>query len=54
MWAIIFKVSNNTGTEGRYKTVEVARRHLRKLQKRYIGTSFNLKQINKSKFKGGF
>lgn len=57
MWAIIFKVNNINGTEGRYKNVEIARRHLRRLQKRYTGTNFNLKQVNKSiklKLKGGF
>ncbi|MBA7561168.1 hypothetical protein ES708_02803 [subsurface metagenome] len=47
MWAIIFKINNHTGTEGKYKNILIARRHLRKLQKRYIGTNFNLKQVNK-------
>ena len=51
MWLIVFKVNNNIGTEGRYKNILVARRHLRKLQKRYTGTRFDLKQANK---KGGF
>lgn len=47
MWLIIFKVNNTSGTEGRYKNVEIAKRHLRRLQKRYIGTQFDLKQVNK-------
>ena len=51
MWMIIFKVNKITGMEGKYKNIEIARRHLRRLQKRYLGTQFNLKQFNK---KGGF
>ena len=47
MWLIVFRVNNTSGTEGRYKNILVARRHLRKLQKRYTGTNFDLKQINK-------
>ena len=47
MWMIIFKVNNHNGTEGKYKNILIARRHLRKLQKRYIGTHFDLKQVNK-------
>ena len=55
MWMIIFKVNHVTGTEGRYKNIEIARRHLRRLQKRYIGTHFDLKQIDKKvKISGGF
>jgi len=51
MWMIIFKVNKITGTEGKYKNILIARRHLRRLQKRYSETQFNLKQFNK---KGGF
>ena len=51
MWLIVFKVNNNSGTEGRYKNILIARRHLKKSQKRYIGTHFDLKRVNK---KGGF
>jgi len=47
MWMIVFKVNNHSGTEGRYKNILIARRHLRKLQKRYIGTQFDLKQVDK-------
>ena len=47
MWLIIFKVNNTKGTEGRYKNILIARRHLRKLQKRYTETDFDLKQVNK-------
>lgn len=47
MWAIIFNVDKIHGTEGRYKNIEIARRHLRRLQKRYIGTNFDLQQVNK-------
>jgi len=47
MWLIIFNVNNTSGTEGRYKNILIARRHLRKLQKRYTETNFNLKQVNK-------
>ena len=53
MWAVVLKVNDIAGTEGRYKNIEIARRHLRRLQKRYIETNFNLKQVNK-KLKGGF
>ena len=51
MWVIVFKVNKITGTEGKYKNILIARRHLRRLQKRYSETQFNLKQFNK---KGGF
>jgi len=51
MWMIIFKVNKITGEEGKYKNILIARRHLRRLQKRYLGTQFNLKQFNN---KGGF
>ena len=47
MWMIVFKVNKITGMEGKYKNILIAKRHLRKLQKRYINTNFDLKQINK-------
>lgn len=53
MWLIIFNAGQVSGTEGRYKTVLIARRHLRKLQRRYTETNFNLRKVNK-KVKGGF
>ena len=50
MWIIIFKVNNQTGTEGKYKNILIARRRLRRLQKRYTGTKFTISKSNK----GGF
>ena len=47
MWIIVFKVAQDTGVEGRYKNILIARRHLRRLQKRYIETNFKLKRSNK-------
>lgn len=53
MWAVVFRVNDIAGTERRYKNIEIARKHLRRLQKRYSETKFNLKQVNR-KLKGGF
>lgn len=50
MWVIIFRVSNYTGTEGKYKNILIAKRHLRKLQKRYTGTNFTLIKSDKKIF----
>ena len=47
MWAITFKVKNETGTEGNYKNILIAKRHLRRLQKRYIETNFKIKRLGK-------
>jgi len=47
MWMIVFKVNKITGTEGKYKNILIARRHLRRLQKRYLGTQFNIRRLKK-------
>jgi len=51
MWLITFKVGNITGSEGKYKNILIAKRHLRRLQKRYIATNFKLKNISKKEVK---
>jgi len=47
MWMIIFKVNKTTGVEGKYKNILIARRHLRRLQKRYTGTNFKILRSDK-------
>jgi len=52
MFKIKYGVYKFTGTEGEYKTEPIAKRHLRKLQKKYPETKFTIEVKNESK-KGG-
>lgn len=47
MYAITAKVNNIEAVEGNYKNIKIAERHLRKLEKKYTGTTFKINRINK-------
>jgi len=49
VFKIKYEVVKFKGTEGNYKNKEVAKRHIRKLQKRYPGTKFNIEHKNNKK-----
>ena len=47
MYSITAKVGNIKTTEGCYKNKLIAERHKRRLEKKYPGTDFEIKQANK-------
>mgnify|MGYP001144914457 CR=1 FL=1 len=47
MYSITAKVNNIEAIEGNYKNIKIAERHLRRLEKRYTGTTFKIDRINK-------
>ena len=47
MYSITAKVKNIKTIEGNYKNIKIAERHKRRLEKKYPGTDFEIKQANK-------
>jgi len=47
MYAITAKVKNIETIEGNYKNIKIAERHLRRLEKKYTGTTFKIDRVNK-------
>ena len=47
MYSIIAKVKNIKEVEGCYKNILIAKRHKRRLEKKYTGTTFKIERINK-------
>ena len=47
MYLITAKVEDINTVEGRYKNVLIAEKHKRRLEKKYPGTDFEIKQANK-------
>jgi len=47
MYAITAKVKNIETIEGNYKNIKIAERHLRRLEKKYTGTTFRIDKVNK-------
>ena len=50
MYAITAKVKDVNTTEGRYKNILIAKRHKRRLEKRYPGTRFVIERVDKDEF----
>ena len=48
MYAITAKVKDIQTTEGNYKNILIAEKHKRRLEKRYPGTNFKIKRIDKT------
>jgi len=48
MYAITAKVMDIKTTEGSYKNILIAEKHKRRLEKRYPGTNFKIKRIDKT------
>ncbi len=48
MYKITFSINGIEGKEGIYKDLIIAKRHLRRLQKRYIETKFKLKEVKRT------
>ncbi|GAI43137.1 unnamed protein product, partial [marine sediment metagenome] len=51
MYAITAKVNNIETIEGNYKNIKIAERHLRRLEKKYTGTTFKIDRVNKKEKK---
>jgi len=51
MYAITAKVKNIETIEGNYKNIKIAERHLRRLKKKYTGTTFKIDKVNKKEKK---
>ena len=49
MFTIIAKVADIKTTEGNYKNQLIAKRHKRRLEKRYPETKFKIRRIDKDK-----
>lgn len=47
MFAITAKVKGIEITEGNYKNIKIVERHLRRLKKKYTGTTFKIDRVNK-------
>jgi len=47
MYSITAKVKNVKTIEGNYKNIKIAERHLRRLKKKYTGTTFKIDRVNK-------
>jgi len=49
MFTITAKVEDIETTEGNYKNQLIAKRHKRRLEKRYPGTKFKIRRVDKDK-----
>jgi len=47
MYAITARVKDIEIIEGNYKNIKIAERHLRRLEKKYTGTTFKIDRVNK-------
>ena len=47
MYTITAKVNNIEAIEGNYKNIKIAKRHLKRLEKKYTGTTLKIDRVNK-------